>query len=225
MTTRRRGAGVVAALALLLGALVLAGPVPSAGASGGVKVTVTSLTPAVATAGSTLDVAGTVTNSGDQVVRDVTVQVRISDARLEQPGRAGRGGGRHDRQPARRGRRPAAAGRPGTRQLRTVRPAAGAGRRRVAHHLRGLRAQRRGARHPRVGHRPGRDQPQPAAVGARGTGLQRHRVQLGLAARRRAPSGWPTARSPTTRWPPRWPRVVAWTACWRPAAGSRTARR
>ena len=82
MTTRRRGAGVVAALALLLGALVLAGPVPSAGASGGVKVTVTSLTPAVATAGSTLDVAGTVTNSGDQVVRDVTVQVRISDARL-----------------------------------------------------------------------------------------------------------------------------------------------
>lgn len=80
--TRGRRAGVLGMLALLLATLTLGAPADGAVAAGGVKVAVTSLLPGVGTAGSTLAVTGTATNNGDQVVRDVTVRLRLSDTRL-----------------------------------------------------------------------------------------------------------------------------------------------
>jgi Family of unknown function (DUF6049) len=76
----RRGGAVL--LVLLLAVLSLGTSAPVAHAAGGVKVTVTTLSPAVATAGSTLQVAGTVTNTGTQTVRRASVRVRLSDTRL-----------------------------------------------------------------------------------------------------------------------------------------------
>jgi hypothetical protein len=79
---RCRRVGVLGALAVLLATLTVGLPTSGAAAAGGVKIAVSSLTPAVATAGSTLQVVGTVTNRGDQVVRDASARLRISDTRL-----------------------------------------------------------------------------------------------------------------------------------------------
>src|SRR3954471_21430499 len=73
---------MLAVLALLLAPLLAGVPAPRADAAAGVRLTVTSLTPAVATSGSTLDVIGTVRNHGNQVIRHAAVRLRISDTRL-----------------------------------------------------------------------------------------------------------------------------------------------
>ncbi len=80
--TRARRAGVLGALAVLLVTLTVGAPPTSAGAAGGVKVAVTTLFPGVAAPGTTLTVAGTVTNNGDQVVRDASVRLRLSATHL-----------------------------------------------------------------------------------------------------------------------------------------------
>jgi hypothetical protein len=80
--TRARRAGVLGALAVLLVTLTVGAPPPGADAAGGVKVAVTSLFPGVAAPGATLTVAGTVTNNGDQVVRDVSIRLRFSNTHL-----------------------------------------------------------------------------------------------------------------------------------------------
>jgi hypothetical protein len=71
-----------AVIGLLLGVALLAGPGRPAAAASGVRVTVSTLTPAVATSGSTLQVAGTVTNGGNQVVKGAAVRLRLSSTRL-----------------------------------------------------------------------------------------------------------------------------------------------
>ncbi len=80
--TRVRRAGVLGALAVLLVTLAVGATPPGAVAAGGVKVAVTSLFPGVAAPGTTLTVAGTVTNRGDQVVRDVAIRLRLSATHL-----------------------------------------------------------------------------------------------------------------------------------------------
>jgi hypothetical protein len=63
------------------GAVGVLGAPTAARAAGGVRLAVTTLTPS-ATVGTTLHVAGTVTNRGDQPVHDALVRVLLSDARL-----------------------------------------------------------------------------------------------------------------------------------------------
>jgi hypothetical protein len=76
-----RGATWLAVLVLLVGPAVLVGAGPAA-ASGGLSVTVGTLTPAVGTSGSTLQVAGAVTNRGSQVVHKVSIRLRMSQGAL-----------------------------------------------------------------------------------------------------------------------------------------------
>ena len=80
--TRFRRVGVLGALALLLTTVAVGLPTTSADAAGGVRIAISSLTPAVATAGSTLHVVGTVTNRGKRAVRDASARLRLSDTRL-----------------------------------------------------------------------------------------------------------------------------------------------
>ena len=61
--------------------LAVAAPAPVVAASG-VQLSVTSQTPAIGTGGSTLDVAGTVANTGRQVLRRAAVRLRLSDTGL-----------------------------------------------------------------------------------------------------------------------------------------------
>lgn len=75
----RVAAGAAALLALLPLAVVAPGP---AVAAGGVRVSVTSQTPAIGTPGTTLSVAGTVSNTGRQVLSGVAVRLRLSDTPL-----------------------------------------------------------------------------------------------------------------------------------------------
>jgi len=76
----RRAAVAVAALVVLL-PLAVAVPAPALAASG-VRLAVTSQTPAIGTRGSTLEVAGTVSNTGRQVLRHASVRLRLSDTAL-----------------------------------------------------------------------------------------------------------------------------------------------
>lgn len=78
---RVAAAGLVALLVAAVGAGGVLGGPTSAHAAGGVRLAVTALTPS-ATVGTTLHVAGTVTNRGEQDVHDAVVRVRLSDARL-----------------------------------------------------------------------------------------------------------------------------------------------
>jgi hypothetical protein len=70
-----------AATVLVLLPLAVAAPRPAVAASG-VRVAVTSQTPAIGTVGSTLRVTGTVSNTGRQVLRHAAVRLRLSDTRL-----------------------------------------------------------------------------------------------------------------------------------------------
>jgi hypothetical protein len=76
-----RGATWLAVLVLFVGPAVLVGAGP-AGAAGGVSITVSTLSPGVATSGSTLQVAGAVTNRGSQVVHKVSIRLRMSQGAL-----------------------------------------------------------------------------------------------------------------------------------------------
>src|SRR6187200_3607388 len=76
----RRAAVAVAALVVLL-PLAVAAPAPARAASG-VRLAVTTQTPAIGTRGSTLEVAGTVSNTGRQVLRHASVRLRLSDTAL-----------------------------------------------------------------------------------------------------------------------------------------------
>ncbi|MDQ1600951.1 MAG: hypothetical protein QOD68_2425 [Actinomycetota bacterium] len=78
---RAAAAGLVALLVATVGAVGVLGAPTSARAAGGVRLGITTLTP-YATVGTTLHVAGTVTNRGDQTVHDAVVRVRLSDTRL-----------------------------------------------------------------------------------------------------------------------------------------------
>jgi hypothetical protein len=78
---RAAAAGLVALLVAAVGAAGVLGAPTAARAAGGVRLAITALTPS-ATAGTTLHVAGTVTNRGDQTVHDAVVRVRLSDSRL-----------------------------------------------------------------------------------------------------------------------------------------------
>jgi hypothetical protein len=78
---RAAAAGLVALLVGVVGAVGMIGAPTPARAAGGVRLAVTTLTPS-ATVGTTLHVAGTVTNRGDQTVHDAVVRVRLSDSRL-----------------------------------------------------------------------------------------------------------------------------------------------
>ena len=78
---RAAAAGLVALLVAAVGAVGVLGAPTSASAAGGVRLAVTTLTPS-ATVGTTLHVAGTVTNRGDQAVHDAVVRVLLSDTRL-----------------------------------------------------------------------------------------------------------------------------------------------
>ncbi len=77
----RRRASAAAAVLLVLLPLAVAAPAPVVAASG-VQLSVTSQTPAIGTGGSTLDVAGTVANTGRQVLRRAAVRLRLSDTGL-----------------------------------------------------------------------------------------------------------------------------------------------
>ncbi len=61
--------------------LAVVGTVPAT-AAGGVQVEVLGQSPAIGTTRSTLQVTGTVSNSGSQVLRDIAVRLRLSDTRL-----------------------------------------------------------------------------------------------------------------------------------------------
>ncbi len=81
---RRVAAGLVAAVAVLplsLLPVVGLGSGPAAAAST-VEVAVTTQTPAIGRSGSTLQLAGTVTNGGSQVLREVSVRLRMSQTGL-----------------------------------------------------------------------------------------------------------------------------------------------
>ena len=78
---RAAAAGLVALLVAAVGAVGVLGAPTSARAASGVRLAVTTLTPS-ATVGTTLHVAGTVTNRGDQAVHDAVVRVLLSDTRL-----------------------------------------------------------------------------------------------------------------------------------------------
>ena len=78
---RAAAAGLVALLVAAVGAVGVLGAPTSARAAGGVRLGITTLTP-YATVGTTLHVAGIVTNRGDQTVHDAVVRVRLSDTRL-----------------------------------------------------------------------------------------------------------------------------------------------
>jgi len=78
---RAAAAGLVALLVAAAGAVGVLGAPTSASAASGVRLAVTTLTPS-ATVGTTLHVAGTVTNRGDQAVHDAVVRVLLSDTRL-----------------------------------------------------------------------------------------------------------------------------------------------
>ena len=80
---RRRGAAPLVALLLALAVVVAPlATAPRAGAAAGVRVDVTTLTPAVATHDATLQVAGTVRNQGRQALRNASVRLRLSQTRL-----------------------------------------------------------------------------------------------------------------------------------------------
>jgi hypothetical protein len=76
----RRVAAAAAALLVLL-PLAVAAPAPAV-AAGNVLLSVTSQTPAIGTSGSTLDLAGTVSNTGRQVLRRASVRLRLSETGL-----------------------------------------------------------------------------------------------------------------------------------------------
>ncbi|HEU4910750.1 MAG TPA: DUF6049 family protein [Actinomycetes bacterium] len=82
---RRRLAPLVLVAALLLGLSVPAAVTPAGAVQaeeGPVGLTVESLTPGVATAGTELQVTGQVENSAREDLRDVEVRLRLSDTRL-----------------------------------------------------------------------------------------------------------------------------------------------
>lgn len=81
---RRGAAPVVVVLLAVLAVLAPLSPTPRARAAtgGGTRIDVTTISPAVATTGTTLQVAGTVRNQGRQVLRDASVRLRMSQTRL-----------------------------------------------------------------------------------------------------------------------------------------------
>ncbi|HEX7186737.1 MAG TPA: DUF6049 family protein [Actinomycetes bacterium] len=84
-STGIRWSGLAAVLALVLGQLVVTGggyPPAAQAASPPATITISTLTPDTATAGTLLRVAGRVANTGKQALRNVEVRLRLSDTRL-----------------------------------------------------------------------------------------------------------------------------------------------
>ena len=77
-----RRVGALAPLLLLVAGLALGGPAAPAAAASGVQIDINTLTPAVATPESTLQVAGTITNSAKTAVRNGSVRLLLSTTRL-----------------------------------------------------------------------------------------------------------------------------------------------
>ncbi len=78
----RSGPALLAALLCVLPLVLAPGAARPAAAAAGIRLEVTTLTPAVATSGTVLQVAGTVTNRGDAALRDAAVRLRLSQTPL-----------------------------------------------------------------------------------------------------------------------------------------------